>query len=217
MAVLLLAPSNIEQVKLSMRDAFPQVRASHRAEALASALGFQTHASLLALMRYSTETAVARVIELARFSARTSQLGYDHCDPKPLIQIIRSPALPLRPWAEFRRGDSQVNNRWFYECQRRNIPLITVETRAKYTTLNWDCISRDPKYDTHLGEDEGAHLVRRMFAVFQSLVRHSPGKAMFKGSSFVGSVDNLLPDVAKNLADAFYMLLTTPVADDIAA
>lgn len=217
MAVLLLAPGNIEQLKSSMRDAFPQMKASHRAEALASSLGFQTFASLLALMRSADETAIARSIELARFSARTSELGYDDCDPALLIQIVRSPALPLRPWAEFLRGDLQANNRWFYECQRRNIPLITIETRIRYVTLNWDCISRDPKYDTHLGEDRGSHLVRRMFATFQSLARHSLGKSIFEGSSFVGSVDNLLPDVARNLADAFYIMLTTPVVEDVAA
>lgn len=217
MALLLLVPDNIEYVKSSIRDSFPQVRASHRAEALAAALGFRTYASLLASMGSAGETACARSVELARFSARTHELGYDAFDPAALIQIVRSSAMPVRPWTEFQKGDLQANNRWFYECQRRNVPLITIETRVKYVTLNWDCISRDPKFDTHLGEDRGAHLVRRMFATFQSLARHSPGKAMFEGSSFVGSAENLVPDVARDLADAFYMMLSAPLIEGIAA
>ena len=44
-----------------------------------------------------------------------------------------------------------------------------------------------------------------MFATFQSLARHSPGRSMFEGNSFVGSVTNLVPDIARNLADEFFV------------
>jgi hypothetical protein len=217
MALLLLAPGNIEYAKSAMRDAFPHVKATHRAEALAAALGFRTYASLLAAVGAAEAQFLARAIEPAKFSARLSGLGYDGVAAEPLIRIVRSATMPFRPWTEFKKGDLQANNRWFYECQRRDIPLITLETRVRYVALNWDCISRDPKYDTHLGEDRGALLVREMFAAFQSLARHSPGKAMFQGSSFVGSVDSLMPDIARNLADAFYMMLIPPSARGMAA
>jgi hypothetical protein len=125
--------------------------------------------------------------------------------------------MPLRPWVEFRKGDLATNNCWFYGCQKRNVPHIALEARVKYVTLSWDCISRDPKYDTHLGEDQGAFLVRRMFATFQSLARHSPGKSMFEGNSFVGSVTNFVPDIARNLADEFFVMLVAPADQAIAA
>lgn len=138
-------------------------------------------------------------------------------NPASLVQIVRSSAMPLRPWVEFKKGDLATNNRWFYRCQKRNIPHVTLETRVKYVTLSWDSISRDPKYDTHLGEDQGAILVRRMFATFQLRARHSPGRSMFEGSSFVGSVTNLVPDIARNLADEFFLMLVAPVDQAIAA
>lgn len=217
MALLLLASENIEHAKSALRGAFPHVKAAHRAEAFASALGFRTYASLLAGRSPVGTHAPAKSVELAAFSRRLHELGYVAINPASLLQIVRSPAMPLRPWVEFKKGDLTTNNRWFYGCQKRNIPHITLETRAKYVTLSWDCISRDPKCDTHLGEDQGAILVRRMFATFQSLARLRPGNSMFEGSSFVGSVTNLMPDIARNLADEFFVMLVAPTDQAIAA
>jgi hypothetical protein len=159
----------------------------------------------------------ARFFDPARFSARLQELGYTIVDGTPLVAIIRSPSMPLRPWAEFKDGDLAANNRWVYACQRRNIPDLYIELRAKYAKLNWDCISRDPGDDTHRGEDQGADLVRKMFARFQSLARHSPGKAMFDGTPFVGTIDNLLPDVARDIADEFYTMLIASPAQVVVA
>lgn len=217
MALLLLAPDNIEYMKSAMRAALPHVRATHRTEALAASFGFRTYASLLALLPSATKHPPARLFDPVRFSARLHELGYVAVDGSSLIDIIRSPTMSLRPWTEFRNGDRAASNRWFYECQRRNIPDLYIASRAKYAKLNWDCISRDPKDDTHLGEDQGADLVRKMFARFQALARRSPGKAMFQGSSFVGTIDNLLPDVARDIADEFYTMLIAPSAQVVAA
>ncbi|ABD89449.1 hypothetical protein RPC_3923 [Rhodopseudomonas palustris BisB18] len=217
-ALLLLTSVNIEYTKSALRSVFPHVKATHRAEALAAGLCFRTYASLLAtLKRDEMARCTVGFIDLARFSTRLQELGYHTVDPSSLIAIARSPAMPLRPWAEYKNGDRVANYRWFRECQRRDIPDIYIETRAKYVRLNWDCISRDPKHDTHLGEDQGANLVRKMFARFQALTRHRSGKAMFEGSSFVGFVDHLLPDVARDIADEFYTMLTVPPAQKMAA
>lgn len=217
MALLLLALGNIEYMKSAMRAALLHVKATHRTEALAASFGFRTYASLLALLPSVTKHPHARLFDPARFSARLHELGYAAVDGSPLIDIIRSPAMPLRPWTEFRNGDRAANNRWFYECQRRNIPGLYIALRAKYAKLTWDCITRDPKDDTHQGEDQGADLVRKMFARFQALAHRSPGKAMFQGSSFVGTIDNLLPDVARDIADEFYTVLIAPPAQANAA
>lgn len=217
MALLLLAPGNIEYMKSAMRAALPHVKATHRTESLAASFGFRTYASLLALLQSVTKHPHARPFDPARFSARLHELGYAAVDGSPLIDIIRSPAMPLRPWTEFRNGDRAANNHWFYECQRRNVPDLYIELRAKYAKLTWDCISRDSKDDTHLGKDQGADLVRKMFARFQALARRTPGKAMFEGSSFVGTIDNLLPDVARDIADEFYTMLIAPPAQAVAA
>lgn len=215
MALLLLAQDNIEYTKLYMREAFPHVRSAHRTEALAASLGSRTYASLLATP--VAKHHAARFFDSARFSARLQELGYTAVDGTPLVAIIRSPLMPLRPWAEFKDGDLAANNRWFYACQRRNIPDLYIELRAKYAKLNWDCISRDREDDTHRGEDDGADLVSKMFAKFNALKGHSSGKAMFQGTSFVGEIDNLLPDVARDIADEFYTMLIAPPRRAVAA
>lgn len=217
MALLLLTSDNIEYVKSAMRAALPHVKPTHRTEALAASFGFRTYASLLASLNRIARHPAACFFDPARFSEHLHELGYAAVDGSPLVGIIRSPMMPLRPWREFRNGDLAANNCWFYECQRRNIPDLYIELRAKYAKLNWDCISRDPKDDTLLGQDRGADLVRKMFARFQALTRHSPGRAMFDGSSFVGTIDNLLPDVARDIADEFYAILIAPPAQAAAA
>ncbi len=40
---------------------------------------------------------------------------------------------------------------------------------------------------------------------------------MFDGTSFVGTIDNLLPDVARNIADEFYAMLIASPAQAVAA
>lgn len=215
MALLLLAHDNIEYTKLSMREAFPHVRSTHRTEALAASLGFRTYASLLATP--IAKHPAARFFDPARFSARLQELGYTAVDGTSLVAIIRSPAMPLQPWTEFKNGDLAASNRWFRACQRLNIPDLYIELKARYAKLNWDCISRDPEDDTHREEGMGADLVRNIFARFQALARHSPGKAIFYGTSFVGTIDNLLPDVARDIADEFYTMLTASPTKAVAA
>jgi hypothetical protein len=56
-----------------------------------------------------------------------------------------------------------------------------------------------------------------MFARFQSRAQHAPGKPEFFGSAFVGSIDRLLPDTARDLADDFFMMLTASVQQRAAA
>lgn len=211
MALLLLTHENIEHAKSAMRGVFPQVRAAHRVEALAAGLSFQTYASLLAAIKLGKRPyPLVGSVELARFSARLHDLGYANVDPHGLTDVVRSLSMPQRPWAEYKNGDWAVNNRWYRECQRRDIPDIYIATRAKYVKLNWDCISRDSKHDTHLGEDSGVVLLQQMFNRFQELARPNAGRAIFQGNSFVGHIDNLPPDVARNIADAFFIMLTAP-------
>jgi hypothetical protein len=73
--LLLLAPENIDHAKSALREAFPLVKATHRAEAFASALGFRTYASLLAGLSAVGTRTLARSVELAAFSKRLDELG----------------------------------------------------------------------------------------------------------------------------------------------
>jgi hypothetical protein len=215
MTLFLLNSDNIEHAKFELRSALPDVKASHRVEALAAAIGYRTFASLLAdLRQHAPLRRAAKHVEPVRFSARLLQLGYESVDPSPITKIARS--MPLRPWAEYKAGDRDANDRWFRECQRRNIPNIYIETRSKskYVTLNWDCIAQDSEHDVHRQADDGANFVRQMFSRFQSHTRHASGKPEFFGSSFVGSIDRLMPEIARELAEEFFMMFTIPIKEE---
>ena len=125
--------------------------------------------------------------------------------------------MPAPAWCEYRTGDRAANDRWFRACRQRDIPNVYIERRRKYVKLNWDCISIHPDGETHLRGAHGTALVEEMFGRFQSLCRPDPGHAEFFGSAFVGSIDRLLPGVARDLADEFFMLLYAPMERRAAA
>jgi len=218
MAASLLTRDNIDFVKRALRGTLPAVRASHRAEAFAAAAGFRTHAALLAALKGTGDDHPSFVnVDPARFAARLADFGHGGADGESLVGLVRSPALPAPLWREYRSGDRTANDRWFRACRRRDIPNVYIERRRIYAKLNWDCISIHPDGETHLRGAHGTALVEEMFRRFQSLARPDPGRAEFFGSAFVGSVDRLLPEIARDLADAFFTLLYAPTERHAAA
>ncbi|MER8786191.1 hypothetical protein NKH60_34580 [Mesorhizobium sp. M1006] len=101
--------------------------------------------------------------------------------------------------------------RWFRECTKRGIPNLCIATRRKYVELRWDCISIDPQDEGHVQGDRGTTLVREMFKTYQIIARRISVKSLFSGSSFVGSVDHLLPELAAEIADTFFSMLYEPM------
>ena len=55
MAAILLTPANLHTIKSRLRAALPHIKSSHLSEALAAALGYRTHAALLAGMKAPPE------------------------------------------------------------------------------------------------------------------------------------------------------------------
>jgi len=207
MAIFLITHENIEYVKAALRQTFPGVRSAHRIEAFATALGYRTYAALLADLRPGEQfPAIASVSQL-RFSSRLAELGYPGCEMSELAQIVRSPDLPHRPWAVFKNGDLSANNRWYRECQRRDIPNVRIETRTKLVELSWDCISQDNRHD----DTRGTEHLDAMFARFQKRSYPSSTRPIFFGSAFVGSIDRLLPEVAMDIADEIFKVLMEPI------
>tara|TARA_E500000305_G_scaffold28218_1_gene21478 strand:- start:367 stop:537 length:171 start_codon:yes stop_codon:yes gene_type:complete len=56
-----------------------------------------------------------------------------------------------------------------------------------------------------------------MFERFQALAKGSSSKPEFFGGAFVGTVDNLLPSLAREIADDFFMRLYAPIRQQAAA
>lgn len=212
MAAFFLTQDNITFVKHALRAPLPTVKSSHRAEAFAAAAGYRTHAALLAELKQS-EADRPRIgrIEHTRFAARIADLGYGTVNGKSLIEIVRSPDMPHPAWSEYSKGDSEANADWFWTCRTRNIPMVHIVRRRKYVELNWDCMSIEPVDEGHVRGKQANALAMEMFRRFQSLVRQDPGRSEFLGKAFVGSVDRLLPEIARDLADELFMLLYAPM------
>lgn len=218
MVALLLTANNIEFAKSVLRGRLPSVKSSHRIEAFAAAAGYRTHAALLAVLKQSEdERPLLTRLDSKRFLVRLREFGYGASDPKVLVDIAHSSDIPAPIWREYRNRDLAANDRWFRECQGRDIPNLYIEKRTKYVKLNWDCISIDPSNEKHLHDEQGTALVREMFGRYQSLARPDPGKSEFFGSAFVGRIDRLLPEIARNIADELFMLLYEPMTIQAAA
>lgn len=207
MPIFLVTDDNIEFAKAELRQAWPNVRASHRLEAFAAALNFRTYASMLAVSKQAVAFPPIASLVQDGFSSRLAQLGYPAIDDDALSRILRSRSLPLLPWVEFKSGDRASNERWFRECNLRDIPNIRIEMRTKYAELHWDCISQDSKHD----DTRDADLSRALFACFQARSYPGPGRPMYLGSAMVGSIERLLPEVARDIADDYFKFLMKPI------
>ena len=52
-----------------------------------------------------------------------------------------------------------------------------------------------------------------MFALFQEHAKGAPGKPVFCGKAFTGTVSKLLPDTARQLAEEYFKLLYLPLRE----
>ncbi|TPL78847.1 hypothetical protein FJ941_21375 [Mesorhizobium sp. B2-3-13] len=212
MASILLTLDNIDFVKSELRKAMPEAKSAHFTEALAFGAGYNTHAAMQAAIKTSTpQRPILAKINDERIASRLTALGNHSSSAVSTKVAVRSPALPQRIWVEFRNGDIGANNYWYRECQKRDIPNLRISRRTKYVKLNWDCISLDGRSETHVMGESGSALGKTMFKTYQGIARRIPGKSEFFGSSFVGSVDRLLPELAYDLADEFFAILYEPM------
>jgi hypothetical protein len=219
MPIFFLTPDNCDFAKRAMRLRLTSVKSTHLTETLASASGFRTHAALLAAVGVSDARRPTLVsVEPSRLTARLQELGHPpHDAAAVLIETLRASEMPVGTWREYRSRDVAAINTWFRECKRRDIPNVYIQLRTKYAKVSWDCISVDPRDESHLREEAGSALGALMFKRYQELAKGDPAKSVFSGSAFVGSVDRLSPAVARDIADDFFMRLYIPMMQRAAA
>jgi hypothetical protein len=206
MFLLRLTADNRHSFKRHLRDLYPQIGSSHLTEALSAGFGWNTHAAFKTALNsvpLGREPAVR--FDIAAMQTRLGQLSADRIDGARVADCLR--ALPDPCWREFPRRDRPAEDDWFYACERASIPFIYVRVARKYALLQWDCISINPKYEAAVREVSARAMVEQLFARFQKRAKGSPGRPLFEGSAFVGTVENLLPNVARLLADDFFEML----------
>lgn len=69
-------PATLRSMKNRLQARYPEIRSSHLTEAIASGLGFRTHAALLVNAQEPDCPAVHRRFDAANFKARLAELGY---------------------------------------------------------------------------------------------------------------------------------------------
>lgn len=215
MPLMILTDENIAAAKTALRTQLPQVRSSHLTEAIATGLRFGTHAALKAAM--AAGAALPPGIALASpadFDRRLQEFGYEPLPGDLFGSVVSGRSLPDLPYAEFKRGDRIGNDGHYYYCQKRNRPMVMIRRARVYAELEWDCITVSPDQEDYLyGTDHGHALGGLMFDKFQALAKGAPGKPLFLGSSFTGTVEKLLPDTARALAEEYFRLLYLPLRE----
>ncbi len=215
MNLMILSNENVAAAKAALCAQLPQVRSSHLTEAIATGLQFRTHAALKAAIDASAGSLPGVALaDPAEFARRLRELGYEAAPSDPFRAIVAGHSLPDLTYAEFKRSDRASNDRHYYYCQRRNRPMVIVRVARIYAELEWDCITVSPDQEDYLyGTDNGRALGRLMFDKFQALARGAPGKPIFFGGSFTGTVTKLLPDTARALAEEYFRLLYLPLRE----
>ena len=204
MTLVRLTGDNLTYLKRSLREAHPTERASHVAESLARAFGRSTHAAVLADVKSKSPSNAP----LARFDGGAFVRRLEILSEAPVAPFdLGRPSLPDPCWQEFPARDLQANNAWYAICRAENLPNLCIRVRRKYAEFAWDCISLDPRYEHGARGKAGSVLGDRMFALFQSRARGRPGKPIYFGSAFVGTVDPVDLEVARLLADDYFEML----------
>lgn len=212
MTLILVSRDNVTALKKALRVRLPGVGSSHLSEATAAGFGMRTHAALLASIAAEPAPSLRRV-NAALVGRRLSELGYPLPDSNVIADALGSDKLPDRIVVEVRNGDRAAKDAWFYECRRRNIPMVSIVSRRKYVELEWDCVTIDPHLDGHVQDEAGTRLVHTMYDRFCSAATGAIGKPFFSGKSFTGSIDRLLLPMARTLAEDFFGMLYTPIYD----
>jgi hypothetical protein len=202
-----LTDDNLTYLKRVLRANQPSAKTSHIAEALGQAFGRSTYAALLAATKgQSSISAPLARLDATALLARLAALG-PVAATQGLSERLSALELPDPCWKEFPEKDLAANNAWYASCRAQNIPNICIRVRRKYAEMAWDCISLDSRYEHATHGKPGSALAKRMFETFQSRARGRPGKPIYLGSAFVGTVDPVDLELARQLADDYFEIL----------
>lgn len=184
-----------------------EMQSAHASEAIASLCGFKKYASMQSEMKKINNDIVVNV-NFDAFENRSVALKYNRMSSEYLAFIFKEIDWPQKTWIQYKTNDKYKHNEWFFECEKRNIPFITIHKKRKYCTLAWDCISLSPDNEHHLVKEEGNNLVGILYKIFQLSADSNDKKSIFDASAFAGEITNLSETTARCLANEYFQLLT---------
>lgn len=205
MAILLPTSANVRLLKSILMDQF-EMRSAHASEAIASLIGFRSNASYLVLANPHLDSTIYEA-DFDSFEDRATHLGYDRTSSEYLRHVYAQIEWPEPAWRQIGKQDSRSKDTWFHDCQARRIPFLHVLQARKYCSVHWDHISLDSEYDELVRQRADGELGRILFRTYQLIASGREPKSLFAGSAFVGSVTGLSESSARQVANAFAMLL----------
>lgn len=211
---IILSDENWSAGKATLHAALPALRSSHLAEAIAAGLGARQHASVLTRLQPDERGHEALALGCdTLFVERLAELGYPDIAPGHFDAAFKGIALPHAVYAAFKRGDRLRNNDHYHRCSRHRRPMMMVKMARTYAELEWDCITVNPDEEAYLHDKRGRQLTSIMFNLFQARAKGAPGKPLFFGSAFTGTIKKLLPATARQLAEDYFRLLYSPLLE----
>ncbi|MEL6877185.1 MAG: hypothetical protein AAGL68_03705 [Pseudomonadota bacterium] len=197
--------SNVRVLKSVLMSEFG-MRSAHASEAIASFLGFGSHAAFKSRTKL-TQSATVYEVDFEKFTERCVALGYDFDSSEYLPLAMTGIEWPEPVWRLFKKRDQEGRNSWFYECDRRDVPFIVISKARKYCTVEWDHISMDSHYDSLARGAFGGELGRVLLRNYQLIANGMEPKSYFNGGALVGEVTGLTEPGARQIANmlAFYL------------
>lgn len=214
MSLIILTEENWVAAKAALHKALPAIGSSHLAEAMAAGLGFQTHAAVRAAMKANAGLHPPLADgDDARFIERLEKLGYPGRASGHFDHGFSDTTLDVTPYVFATRNHRVAADAHFYACRDRGVPMMVIKMARQYATLEWDCITVNPREEAHVGNKASPDLVDEMYRFFQERTKGAPGKPFFYGTSFVGDIKKLQPATARLLAEDYFRLLYQPLND----
>jgi hypothetical protein len=205
MTAVLITENNLTHIKDTLRQHFgKQVKSAHLTEAIAAALGRRTHAALLTDLPLPSARPKAVLFDEEAFTTRLAALGYaDLPMPVSLWETAAMNNLPEAAIKEFDDGDKAGSDRWYYECQRRNIPWIRTMKKRKYATVEWDHWSFEKELDGKI-HSRFSEACMAVDAIFK---RHRVQRSRSSRHPMVGSFEHIPVLAARQAAGEMFLLM----------
>lgn len=183
-----------------------EMKSAHATEAIAALVGFKTYAALKANLKL-VRSEIAYEVDFDAFENRSAEFGYERISSEFLRFSYSNIQWPNAPWCFLSKPELSRRDGWFAECERRQIPFMTITKARVYCSFQWDHGSLDSDYDRLARRVCGGELERILYKNYRLLAARNEPKSFFDGSALFGQITGLSEATARQIANRFSFLL----------
>jgi len=109
-------------------------------------------------------------------------------------------------YVENTKKNMLARNKYFHECQKKEIPFVVVTHGGKYSAVEWDYISISPKLDKKIVGN------KQLLSTFQDIFSdYANEKSTYEMSSGFGAIKKLTADNAMSAANDIFSALQSEI------